>query len=265
MAGTILDTIAAHARQRVAAAKEEHCLEELQAQCRALEKSRGAERFAAALQKPGLSFLCELKKASPSKGLISPDFPYLEIARAYEAAGADALSCLTEPKWFLGSDQIFREVRSAVSLPMLRKDFTVDPYQLYEARLLGADCVLLICALLDTDTLAAHLAICEELGLGALVEAHDAAEIDSAVRAGASVIGVNNRNLKDFTVDFGNAQRLRDRIPPGVLYVAESGVTGPADAARLRALGADAVLVGEALMRAPDKGRLLDQMREMSR
>ena len=265
MARTILETIAAHARQRVEAARRETSLDVLQAQCRKLGKGYGAERFAAALGKPGLSFLCELKKASPSKGLISPDFPYLEIARAYEAAGADAISCLTEPKWFLGSDQIFREVRRTVSLPMLRKDFTVDPYQLYEARLLGADCVLLICALLDTHTLAKDLEICAELGLGALVEAHDEAEIASAVSAGASIIGVNNRNLKDFSVDFQNAQRLRDRIPPGVLYVAESGVTGPADAARLKTLGADAVLIGEALMRAPDKGALLAQMRELTR
>lgn len=265
MATTILETIAAHARQRVAAAKENTSLEMLRDRCRELGKGCGAERFAAALQRPGLSFLCELKKASPSKGLISPDFPYLEIARAYEAAGADAVSCLTEPKWFLGSDQIFREVRRTVSLPMLRKDFTVDPYQLYEARLLGADCVLLICALLNTDTLAKDLDICRELGLAALVEAHDETEIASAVSAGASIIGVNNRNLKDFSVDFENARRLRDRIPPGVLYVAESGVTSPEDVARLKAIGADGALIGEALMRAPDKGKLLADLREAAR
>ena len=173
MAATILQAIAAHARERVAAAEEETSLDALQAQCRALGRAGGAP-FRAALERPGLSFLCEVKKASPSKGVIAPDFPYRDIARDYQAAGADAISCLTEPKWFLGSDQIFREIRGAVSLPMLRKDFTVDEYQLYQARLMGADCVLLICALLDTDELARYLGICEELGLDALAEAHDA-------------------------------------------------------------------------------------------
>lgn len=214
MAATILQAIAAHARERVAAAEEETSLDALQAQCRALGRAHGSP-FRSALETPGLSFLCEVKKASPSKGVIAPDFPYRDIARDYQAAGADAISCLTEPKWFLGSDQIFREIRGAVSLPMLRKDFTVDEYQLYQARLMGADCVLLICALLDTDELARYLGICEELGLDALAEAHDAWEIASAVSAGAKIIGVNNRNLKDFSVDFSNAARLRDQIPPG--------------------------------------------------
>lgn len=167
---TILEQLAAHARQRVAADREANRLDVLQAQCRALGKG-GGEGFQAALAKEGLSFLCEVKKASPSKGVIAKDFPYLDIARAYEAAGAEAISCLTEPKWFLGSDQIFREIRQAVATPMLRKDFTVDPYQLYQARLMGADCVLLLCALLDTRTLADYLALCDDLGLAALVEA----------------------------------------------------------------------------------------------
>ena len=256
MAATILQAIAAHARERVAAAEEETSLDALQAQCRALGRAGGAP-FRAALERPGLSFLCEVKKASPSKGVIAPDFPYRDIARDYQAAGADAISCLTEPKWFLGSDQIFREIRGAVSLPMLRKDFTVDEYQLYQARLMGADCVLLICALLDTDELARYLGICEELGLDALAEAHDAGEIASAVSAGAKIIGVNNRNLKDFSVDFSNAARLRDQIPPGVLYVAESGVRAPEDVSALKRIGADAVLVGEALMRAGQGGHAL--------
>ena len=262
MAATILDTIAAHARARVSAAREKNSLETLQALCRGQGCSGGRERFYAALDRPGLSFLCEVKKASPSKGVIDPVFPYLDIARDYQAAGADAISCLTEPRWFMGSDGIFQAIRSQISLPMLRKDFTVDPYQIYEARLMGADCVLLLCALLDTAALAGCLAICEELGLAALVEAHDAEEIASAVAAGSSVIGVNNRNLKDFSVDFSNAQQLRERIPPHIRYVAESGVKGPEDTARLRALGADGVLVGEALMRAPDRRALLARMRE---
>lgn len=260
MAENILQTIAAHARTRVAADRAKISLEELKALCRAAGPGQG-EKFVSALNRPGLSFLCEIKKASPSKGLISPDFPYLDIARAYEAAGADGVSCLTEPKWFLGSDDIFRQVRRTISLPMLRKDFTVDEYQIYQARLMGANAVLLIVSLLDGETLKGYLELCRSLGLAALVETHDGQEVDAALNAGAEIIGVNNRNLKDFSVDFSNAARLRDRIPPGVLYVAESGLTGPADAAALKQLGADAALVGEALMRAPDKGAMLASLR----
>jgi indole-3-glycerol phosphate synthase len=217
------------------------------------------------LKKPGMSFICEVKKASPSKGVISKDFPYLDIAKSYEAAGADAVSCLTEPKWFQGSDQIFAEIRQTIATSMLRKDFTVDEYQIYQAKVLGANAVLLICAILDTKTIAKYLEICDKLGLAALAEAHDEKEIDSAVSAGAKIIGVNNRNLKDFSVDFSNAARLRDKIPPDVLYVAESGVTGPADAAALKAMGADAALIGEALMRAKDKGAMLASLREAAK
>lgn len=257
---TILDQLADHARQRVAANRAGLPLEALRERVQALPPGDGAA-FRAALGRDGLSFLCEIKRASPSKGLIAPDFPYLDIARAYEQALADCISCLTEPKWFLGSDEIFQNVRKTVSLPMLRKDFTVDEYQIYEARLMGANAVLLICALLDTPTLAWYLELSRALGLAALVETHDAAEIRSAVSAGADIIGVNNRNLKDFSVDFSNAQRLRALIPSGCLYVAESGVTSPADAAALRRMGADAALIGEALMRAPDKAALLAEMR----
>lgn len=261
---TILDQLAAHARERVAADQAENSLDVLRAQCFALGRAKGT-RFQAALAKPELSFICEVKKASPSKGIIAENFPYLDIARDYERAGADAISCLTEPKWFLGSDQIFREIRGAVDTPMLRKDFTVDEYQLYQARMMGADCVLLICALLDTGTLERYLGICDELGLSALVEAHDEREIASAVAAGSRIIGVNNRNLKDFSVNFDNAARLRDQIPPGVLYVAESGVHCPEDAAAVRAMGADGVLIGEALMRAKDRGAMLAALREAAK
>ena len=262
---TILDQLAAHARERVAADQAENSLDVLRAQCRALGRGRGRERFRSALEKPGLSFICEIKRASPSKGVIARAFPYLDIARDYARAGADAISCLTEPKWFLGSDRIFTDIRQAVDTPMLRKDFTVDDYQLYQARLMGADCVLLICALLDTGTLARYLTICEELGLSALVEAHNEGEIASAVAAGAEIIGVNNRNLKDFSVDLDNAARLRDQIPPGVLYVAESGVRRPEDISAVRSMGADGVLIGEALMRAKDKGAMLAAFREAAR
>ncbi|MDY4443168.1 MAG: indole-3-glycerol phosphate synthase TrpC, partial [Butyricicoccus sp.] len=218
--------------------------------------------FEQALRQDGLSFICEVKKASPSKGVIAKHFPYLEIAKQYEQAGADCISCLTEPKWFLGSDKIFTDIREAVHTPMIRKDFTVDEYQIYQAKLMGADAVLLICAILDTKTIASYLELCDNLGLTALVEAHDAAEIQSAVAAGARVIGVNNRNLKDFSVDFSNASRLRDLIPPECIYVAESGVSCVEDVAALRQVGADAVLMGEVLMRAKDKASLLAQMRK---
>ena len=188
---SILDELAAHARERVLADSENMSLDILQAMCREKGRANGA-RFYDALKKDDLSFICEVKKASPSKGVIAQDFPYLDIARDYEAAGADCISCLTEPKWFWGSDDIFREIRAAVSTPMLRKDFTVSDYQLYQSRLMGADCVLLICALLDTKTLAQYLVVCDELGLSALVETHDADEICSAVAAGAKIIGVNS-------------------------------------------------------------------------
>lgn len=261
---TILDTIADYARVRVAQDRAAVPLEELQAQCTALGTGNGAA-FEGALRKEGLRFLCEVKKASPSKGIIAEDFPYCEIARQYEAAGADGISCLTEPKWFMGSDQIFREIRAEVALPMLRKDFVVDDYQIYQARVMGANAVLLICALTETPVLAERLELCERLGLAALVEAHDETEIASAVAAGARIIGVNNRNLKDFSVDFTNAARLRDKIPAGVLYVAESGVKTPEDAAILHRIGADAALIGEALMRATDKGEMLQRLREAAR
>lgn len=264
MAATILDTIADYARQRVAADQEETCLEVMRELALQGGTADGAA-FQAALKKPGMSFICEVKKASPSKGIIAHEFPYLDIARDYEAAGADCISCLTEPKWFLGSDQIFREIRQAVTTPMIRKDFTVDEYQIYQAKVMGANAVLLICALLDTGTIARYLELCDRLGLAALVEAHDREEIASAVSAGAKIIGVNNRNLKDFSVDFSNAARLRDLIPPEAVYVAESGVTGPGDAAVLKSIGADAALVGEALMRAKDKGAMLASLREAAR
>lgn len=256
----ILDELAAYAQQRVLADKQAHPLEELKQRCETVSPLTPFA-FEQALRADALSFICEVKKASPSKGIIAQDFPYLDIAKQYEQAGADCISCLTEPKWFLGSDAIFTDIRAAVQTPMIRKDFTVDEYQIYQAKLMGADAILLICAILDTQTIARYLGICETLGLTALVEAHDAAEIQSAVDAGARVIGVNNRNLKDFSVDFSNASRLRDLIPPESIYVAESGVSCAADVAALRSIGADAVLMGEVLMRAPDKTALLREMR----
>ena len=256
---TILDQLADHARERVAAAKAALSLEDLRRQAEALPK--GDFAFEKAIRKPGMSFICECKKASPSKGLIAPDFPYLEIAKAYEAAGADCVSVLTEPKWFLGSDGYLRDIAAAVSIPCLRKDFTVDEYMIYQAKLLGASAVLLICAILTLRQLGEYLDLCDDLGLAALVEAHDETEIRTALDAGARMVGVNNRNLKDFTVDTENSRRLRTLVPEGVLFVAESGVRDGADVRRLRDSGADAVLVGEALMRAPDRTAKLAELR----
>ena len=256
---TILDQLAAHAKERTAEAKRRLPLEHVRQQ--ALTLPKGDFAFEKALQKPGISFICECKKASPSKGLIAPDFPYLQIAKEYETAGADCISVLTEPKWFLGSDEYLREIAANVSIPCLRKDFTVDAYMIYEAKLLGASAVLLICAILSEEQIREYIGICDTLGLSALVEAHDETEVESAVRAGARIIGVNNRNLKDFTVNTDNSRRLREMIPNELLFVSESGVTCAVDVAKLRDIGADAVLIGEALMRAPDKKSKLDELR----
>ena len=260
MEENILQKLAAHARGRVAEKKRAEPLEAIRARALA-ENCETGFPFEAALRGPELAFICECKKASPSKGLIAPDFPYLALAQAYEAAGAAAISVLTEPAWFLGRDEYLREISGAVTLPCLRKDFVVDEYMLYEAKTLGASAALLICALLDGDALRRYIAVCDELGLTALVEAHDAAELQCAARAGARVIGVNNRNLKDFSVDLDNSRRLRALAPAGTVFVAESGIRSAADVAALRAAGADAVLVGEAMMRAPDKAAKLAELR----
>jgi indole-3-glycerol phosphate synthase len=256
---SILDELASYARERVEAAKKVHSLEEVKS--KALEMPKGDFSFEKALKKPDISFICECKKASPSKGLIAPDFPYLEIAKSYEAAGADAISVLTEPKWFLGKDEYLKEIASEVSIPCLRKDFTVDEYQIYEAKLLGASAVLLICSILPEDKIKAYIEICDTLGLSALVEAHDAKEVKTALRAGARVIGVNNRNLKDFTVDTENSRKLRELIPSDVVFVSESGVKSSDDIKLLREMNANAVLIGETLIRAEDKKAKLDELR----
>lgn len=255
----ILDELAQYAAVRVAADKEKMSLEAVKAA--AFNMPKGDFRFEKALRSHKGASICEVKKASPSKGIISEEFPYLDIAVEYENGGADCISCLTEPKWFLGSDEIFKEIRAEVSLPMIRKDFTIDEYQIYQAKLMGADAVLLICALLDEQKLKYFLSICEELGLSALVEAHDKKEIEKAAKVGARIIGVNNRNLLDFSVNIGNAASLRQYIPDGVVYVAESGVSTPKDACDMINSGADAVLIGEALMRADDKAEFLREMK----
>ena len=255
----ILNQLADHARERVAQARQTIPLGAIMEQADALPSPDFS--FEKALRKDGLSFICECKRASPSKGLIAPDFPYLTIARDYEAAGADCISVLTEPKWFLGSDIYLREIAEAVSIPCLRKDFVVDEYMIYQAKVLGAAAVLLICSILSLEQLKAFIGLCDRLGLSALVEAHDEAEVQKAITAGARILGVNNRNLKDFSVDTGNSRRLRALIPRNILFVSESGVRNAGDIVVLREMGADAVLIGEALMRAPDRKVTLAELR----
>ena len=256
----ILDDIADFTRTRVEALKKAKSLYAVRDEA---EGRPVGKDFQAALAAPGLSVIAELKQASPSKGLIAPDFEriYLDKARQYEEGGAAAISCLTEPKFFLGSDEYLRQVRAAVQLPILRKDFTVDEYQIYEAKCLGADAVLLICSLLSQGQLAEYLCQAHERGLSALVEAHDADEVGSALAAGAAIIGVNNRNLKDFSVNPLNSLRLREQIPAEKLFVAESGIAKASDCAGLKAAGVQAVLVGEALMRSPNPAAMIKEMR----
>ncbi|MCD8118604.1 MAG: indole-3-glycerol phosphate synthase TrpC [Lachnospiraceae bacterium] len=266
----ILDEIAEKTRERVAECKKSEPLTAMRNRAEAafadelMKKTLTGGRmfpFREALAAPGITFICEVKKASPSKGLIAPDFPYLQIAKEYEAAGAGAISCLTEPYYFLGSDRYVEEISRQVSVPVLRKDFTVDEYMIYQAKAIGASAVLLICSLLEQSQLEEYLVIAHGLGLSALVEAHDEAEVEMALRAGAGIIGVNNRNLKDFTVDTANSVRLRKLVPENVLFVSESGIKTADDVAVLANNGTNAVLIGETLMRSPDKVGELKKLR----
>lgn len=261
VAADILEKIAADKRILVAEEKKSVSSEKMKEMALQTKGMLPDFIFEHTLKKDGISFICEVKKASPSKGVIARDFPYVDIAREYEAAGADCLSVLTESKYFLGSDQYLEEIRKAVKLPILRKDFTIDTYQIYQAKVLGANAVLLICALLDEDFIREGIRICDELGLTALVEAHDEKEMNTAIKAGARVIGVNNRNLKDFTVDIQNSTKLRKCAPEGTLFVAESGIRSRADVEAFEKEEADAVLVGETLMRAADKKAKLDELK----
>ena len=256
----ILDEIAAAARERVSACKKKISPEEMKEKACGMEAS-GRFPFEERLRKKGVSFICEIKKASPSKGVIAEQFPYIDIAREYERAGADGMSVLTEPKYFMGSADYLREIRKAVKTPLLRKDFTVDDYMIYEAKAIGADAVLLICALLDEKTLREWIGLCRSMGLTALVEAHDEAEIEMAVRAGARVIGVNNRDLKTFKVDIGNCLRLREKVPEDILFVAESGIRTRADIEALEKGNVDGVLIGETFMRSQDKKAMLKELK----
>ncbi len=256
----ILEEIAARTVQRVAEEKAAVPLSEMKKRAEALDANTGFP-FRKALSGDEISFICEVKRASPSKGLIAPDFPYLDIARDYERAGASAISCLTEPFWFKGRDEYLAEISNAVTIPVLRKDFTVDEYMIYEAKTLGASAVLLICSILSKEQLSEYLGIAHSLGLSALVEAHDEDEVRTALSVGAGIIGVNNRDLRTFTVDINNSARLRKLVPPEILFVSESGIKTAADIEALRSNGTNAVLIGETLMRSPDKKAALDELR----
>lgn len=259
----ILTEIARKTVERVAVRKKAVPPAKIRARAERLTAQTSRKRrfaFERALKAEGMSFICEVKKASPSKGIIAEEFPYLQIAMDYEAAGAAAISCLTEPYWFLGSDAYLKEIAANVSIPVLRKDFTVDEYMIYEARALGASAVLLICALLDDAQLKYYREIADTLGMSALVEAHSEDEVFRAVGAGARVIGVNNRNLRTFEVDVENSRRLRRLAPEDVVFVSESGIRSPEDIRALYENGTDAVLIGETLMRAADKRAMLAQL-----
>ncbi len=256
----ILDEIAAETRERIAEKSKEIPLSEVRSEAEHMPSNTDFP-FEKALSGGDISFICEVKKASPSKGIIAEDFPYLQIAKDYEAAGAAAISCLTEPFRFKGSDAYLREITRNVKIPVLRKDFTISKYMIYEAKILGASAVLLICSILSEQQLGEYLALSRSLGLSALVETHDEAEVKTAVGIGAKIIGVNNRDLKTFSVNTGNSGYLRNLVPPDRIFVSESGIRTAADVDGLREIGANAVLIGETLMRAPDKKAKLDELR----
>ena len=244
----ILEEIAAKTRERVAEAKNKVSLEEMKQKAESLNADTGFP-FENAIKEGSLSFTCEAKKASPSKGLIAEDFPYVEIAKEYEKGGASAISVLTEPFWFMGSNEYLKEIREEVNIPIIRKDFTVDEYMIYEAKVIGADAVLLICAILDDESLKKYMQIADSLGLSAL-ETHDEEEVKRAVAAGARLIGVNNRDLRNFTVDINNSLRLRNLVPEDITFVSESGIKGEKEIRELAMGKVDGVLIGETMMRA---------------
>ncbi len=255
----ILSELANNAKERVKTAKQ--IISESELRTKALSMLKENFPFENSLKTDDISFICECKKASPSKGVISEDFPYLEIAKDYEVAGADCISVLTEPSKFLGSNDYLHEIAGTVTIPCLRKDFVVDEYMLYETKILGAKAVLLICGILDKQQLANYIKICDTLGISSLIEAHNESEIKMAIESGARMIGVNNRNLKDFSVDVENSRRMRELVPRDILFISESGINSHNDIKKLRNIGADAVLIGETLMRAADKKAKLSELR----
>lgn len=257
---TILDTILAHKQAEVMERQAKRPLEELQALVRGLPPTRG---FQNALRTPRVgrvALIAEVKKASPSAGVIRPDFDPMQIARVYEANGASCLSVLTDERFFQGHDDYLAAIKEAVPLPLLRKDFTVDAYQIYEARALGADAILLIAAALTPSQVAEYQGLAHDLGLAALIEVHTEDEMAVAQAIGASLIGINSRDLKSFVTDLGTVEHLAALAPDDVTLVAESGIKTPGDVARVADAGAHAILVGETFMRAPDMGRAVREM-----
>lgn len=250
----ILDRIVASTRERVEKDKAVGMPSESAAK-------RPPFLFEKSLRKPDIAFICEVKRASPSRGIIADDFPYLDIARDYELAGASAISVLTEPEFFKGSDSYLTEIRKVVDIPLLRKDFIIDKFQIEQSARFGADAVLLICAILRPEELAEYIAYADGFGLSCLVEVHDEDELKVALSAGARVIGVNNRDLKTFNVDTGNSIKLRKVTPKNVIFVSESGIRTADDVEDLRKHGVDAVLVGEVLMRSADKKAAISALR----
>ena len=236
----ILKEIAEKTRERITLEQRAKSIDELKKEALALNKDTGFP-FERAVRREGISFICEVKKASPSKGVIAKDFPYVQIAKEYELGGAAAISVLTEPYYFMGSDDY---------LPIIRKDFTIDEYMIYQAKVMGADAVLLICAILDDSELKAYFELSDSLGLTTLVEAHDESEVERSIKSGARIIGVNNRDLKTFTVDINNSIRLRPLVPLDKMFVSESGISSVDDIVRLSENKVDAVLIGETMMRA---------------
>ena len=248
----ILDTIVEATKARVAQEKKVETHEAVKAAALALPSDTGFP-FEAALRQQDFNFICEVKKASPSKGIIAEHFPYLEIAKEYEVAGAAAISVLTEPDFFKGDKKYLQEIASTVKIPVLRKDFIIDEYQIYQAKVWGASAILLICACLDVPTLTKFRELADSLGLSSLVEAHDEQEVQMAIDCGARIIGVNNRNLKDFTVDVQNSVRLRNLVQDDVIFVSESGLETPEDIQVLRDNNIGVALMGETFMRSPNK------------
>ncbi|MFI3141623.1 MAG: indole-3-glycerol phosphate synthase TrpC [Clostridia bacterium] len=258
----ILLEIAKRTKKRIEDKKEYIPLQQIIRMANFKEKNTGFP-FEKALKKDGVSFICEVKKASPSKGLIAPDFPYIQIAKDYEKSGASAISCLTEPFYFQGKDDYLTDITKNVSIPVLRKDFTVDEYMVYEAKVLGASAILLICAILDDKQLKSYFEIAQTLGLSAIFEAHTAEEVERAINCGARVIGVNNRNLKTFEVSIQTSLDLRKMVGEDVIFISESGIKTKEDILSLHDNNVDAVLIGETLMRAPNKKEVLDDLKSL--
>ena len=256
----MLDKIVAKTEERLQEAKENKPLEELKREVSELEISKDFP-FKEALKDPQIAIIAEVKKASPSKGLIAEDFDYVEIAKEYESAGASAISVLTEPHFFQGSNDYLKEIAQNVSIPILRKDFVIDEYMIWEAKLLGASAVLLIVSILDIVQLKKYLDLAHDLGLSAIVETHDGSEIRTAMNVGAEIIGVNNRNLADFTVDIDNSINLRRCVSDNIVFISESGIKTKEDVTRLKENNVDAVLIGETLMKSDDKKSLISELK----